>query len=47
MDHLLTSMTFVPLAGMLVILALPRGAHELIRRVALVFTLPPLVMAIW
>ena len=37
MDHLLTYMTFIPLAGMFVIMVLPRGSHELIRRVALAF----------
>jgi NADH-quinone oxidoreductase subunit M len=47
MDHLLTIMTFVPLAGMFALMALPRGAHELIRRVALAFTIPPLVLAVW
>jgi len=47
MDHLLTYMTFIPLAGMFVIMLLPRDSHELIRRVALAFTIPPLLMAIW
>jgi NADH-quinone oxidoreductase subunit M len=47
MDHILSYMTFIPLAGMLLVLALPRDRHELIRRVALAATLPPLAMAIW
>src|SRR5262245_56166657 len=40
-------MTFIPLAGMFTVLALPRNAHDLIRKVALAFTIPPLLMAIW
>ena len=47
MDHILTYMTFIPLAGMLVVLALPRDSHALIRLTALAATIPPLVMAIW
>jgi NADH-quinone oxidoreductase subunit M len=47
MDHILTWMTFLPLAGMAVILCLPARAHELIKRTAFVFTLPPLLMGIW
>ncbi len=46
MDHVLTYMTFIPIAGMLVVLALPRSAHAAIRWTALVFTLPPLVFAV-
>jgi NADH-quinone oxidoreductase subunit M len=40
-------MTFIPLAGMVAVLAMPRDAHELIKKVALAFTIPPLLMAIW
>jgi NADH-quinone oxidoreductase subunit M len=47
MNHILTYMTFIPLAGMFVVLALPRDRHELIRRTALAFTIPPLLMALW
>ena len=46
MSHMLTYMTFIPLAGMFVILALPRDRDELIRWTALAFTIPPLLMAI-
>ena len=47
MAHILTYMTFIPLAGMLLVLALPRDRHELIRWTALAATVPPLLMAIW
>jgi NADH-quinone oxidoreductase subunit M len=47
MDHILTWMTFLPVAGMAVILCLPSRSDALIKQVALGFTLPPLVMAIW
>jgi NADH-quinone oxidoreductase subunit M len=47
MNHILTWMTFLPLAGMAVILCLPSRAHELIKQVAFAFTLPPLLMGIW
>src|SRR5262245_47376721 len=47
MAHILTYMTFIPLAGMLLVLALPRDRHDLIRRVALAATIPPLLMATW
>jgi len=40
-------MTFIPLAGMFVVLALPRDNHGLIRMVSLAATIPPLLMAIW
>ena len=39
MSHMLTYMTFIPLAGMFVILALPRDRDELIRWTALAFTI--------
>ncbi len=47
MDLILTWMTFFPLAGMAVVLCLPARSHALIKQTALLFTLPPLVMAIW
>jgi len=47
MDHILSYMTFIPLAGMVAVLCLPRGAHNLIRWTALAFTIPPLLMAVW
>src|SRR5499433_3033004 len=40
-------MTFIPLAGMVVVLLLPSNSHNLIRWVAAVFTVPPLLMAVW
>jgi NADH-quinone oxidoreductase subunit M len=46
-ENILTYMTFIPLAGMVAVLAMPRDAHELIKKVALAFTIPPLLMAIW
>jgi len=46
-ENILTYMTFIPLAGMFVVLALPSRNHELIRKTALAFTIPPLLMAIW
>ncbi|MFQ5665835.1 MAG: NuoM family protein [Candidatus Binatia bacterium] len=47
MDHVLTYMTFVPIAGMLVVLCLPSAAHTLIKWTAAVTTAPPLLLAIW
>ena len=47
MEHVLTYMTFLPLAGMAVVLMLPRGRDELVRWTALGFSIPPLVMAVW
>ncbi len=47
MEHLLTYMTFIPFAGMAVILCLPRRATSLIKWTAMVATTPPLLMAIW
>ena len=46
-ENILTYMTFVPLAGMALVLMLPRDRHELIRWTALLATLPPLVMGVW
>jgi NADH-quinone oxidoreductase subunit M len=40
-------MTFIPVAGMVVILMLPRDSHKLIRWTAALFTVPPLLLAIW
>lgn len=40
-------MIFVPLLGMIVVLLLPRESEELIKRVALVFTLVPLIIAVY
>src|SRR5437773_1213935 len=47
MEHVLSYMTFIPLAGAVVVLLLPGKSHNLIRWVAAVFTTPPLVMAMW
>ncbi len=44
---LLSLMIFVPLLGMIVVLLLPRESEELIKRVALVFTLVPLIIAVY
>src|SRR5215510_13640794 len=46
MDNVLTYMTFIPLAGAAVVLALPNNA-KLIRWVSAAATVPPLLMAIW
>jgi NADH-quinone oxidoreductase subunit M len=46
-QNILTYMTFIPLVGMFAVLALPSRRHDLIRMAALVFTIPPLLMAIW
>ena len=47
MDHILTYMTFIPIAGMLIVLCLPSAAHNLIRWTAAITTVPPLLLAIW
>jgi NADH-quinone oxidoreductase subunit M len=47
MDHILTLMTFIPIAGMVVVLCLPSAAHNLIRWTAAITTVPPLLLAIW
>ncbi len=47
MDHILTYMTFIPIAGMLIVLCLPGAAHNLIRWTAAISTVPPLLLAIW
>ena len=46
MENLLTYMTFIPLAGAAIVLALPNNA-KLIRLVSAAATVPPLLMAIW
>jgi NADH-quinone oxidoreductase subunit M len=46
-DHVLTYMTFFPLAGMIVVLLLPRDRHDLIRWTSVIFTVPPLLLAVW
>ena len=47
MDHILTYMTFIPIAGAVIVLCLPRDAHDLIRWTAAAATVPPLLLAIW
>jgi NADH-quinone oxidoreductase subunit M len=44
-NHMLTFITFIPLAGGLLILLLPRDEHRVIRWTALAFTLAPLALA--
>jgi NADH-quinone oxidoreductase subunit M len=46
MNNVLTYMTFVPVAGAAIVLALPNNA-KLIRWVSAAATVPPLLMAIW
>src|ERR1044071_5828438 len=46
MDNVLTYMTFIPVAGAVVVLALPNNA-KLIRWVSAAATVPPLLLAIW
>ncbi|HYD48001.1 MAG TPA: NADH-quinone oxidoreductase subunit M [Terriglobales bacterium] len=47
MEYLLSILIFCPIAGMAAVLAMPSAAHEWIKRVALAFTVPPLLLAIW
>ena len=47
MEHVLSYMTFIPVAGMVVVLLLPSQNHNLIRWVSAAFTVPPLLMACW
>ena len=47
MEHILTYMTFIPIAGMAVVLCLPSAAHNLIKWTAAIATVPPLLLAIW
>ena len=44
---LLSLMIFIPLLGMVAVLLLPRESEELIKRVALLFTLIPLALAVY
>jgi len=46
MQNILTYMTFIPLAGAAVVLALPNNA-KLVRWFSAIVTVPPLLMAIW
>ena len=46
-EHVLSIMVFCPLAGMGVVLLLPKGRHELIRWVSVLATVPPLLLAVW
>jgi NADH-quinone oxidoreductase subunit M len=47
MEHVLSYMTFIPVAGMVVVLLLPSQSYNLIRWVSAAFTVPPLLMACW
>src|ERR1041385_4628720 len=47
MNHILTYMTFISIAGAMIVLCLPSAAHNLIRWTAAIATVPPLLMAIW
>ena len=47
MDHILTYMTFIPIAGALIVLCLPSDKPDWIRWTAAGTTVPPLLMAIW
>jgi NADH-quinone oxidoreductase subunit M len=47
MNHVLTLMTFLPLLGAAIVLALPSQHHTFIKRVALAATLPPLLLGMW
>jgi NADH-quinone oxidoreductase subunit M len=44
---ILTLITFIPLLGAIIILFLPKGNHTLIKAVALVMSLPSLIMSIY
>ncbi len=46
-DNVLTYMVFFPVAGRVVVLLLPGGRHNLIRWVSALFTVPPLLLAVW
>jgi len=46
-DHVLTYMTFFPLAGMIAVLLLPSDRANLIRWTSALFTVPPLLLAVW
>ena len=44
---LLTSLVLIPLAGMLIVMCLPKGAKWTIRWTATTFSFPPLIASIW
>ena len=46
-EHVLSYMVFFPLAGMLVVLVLPSGRHDLIRWFSAAATVPPLILGVW
>ncbi len=46
-ENVLSYMVFFPLAGMVVVLLLPGSRHNLIRWVSALFTVPPLLLAVW
>src|SRR2546426_8479786 len=46
LDHYLTILTFLPLAGAFVIAFLPRGSASAVRRTALIFSLGAFVLAV-
>ena len=46
-QNVLTYMTFIPLAGAVLVLLLPSQGHKLIRWVSAAATVPPLLMAVW
>jgi NADH-quinone oxidoreductase subunit M len=47
MENVLTYMTFIPLIGAVIVLALPSNNQKLIRWVAAAATVPPLLLAMW
>ena len=47
MENVLSYMTFIPVAGMVVVLLLPSRSPNLVRWVSAAFTVPPLLMACW
>ena len=47
MDHLLSILIFCPIVGMAAVMALPSDRRELIKQVALAFTIPPLLLAVY
>lgn len=48
MEHyVLTLIIFIPIVGMAAILCLPSQAHDLIRKTAFLFTLPPFILGMW
>src|SRR5574341_1840025 len=47
MENVLTYMTFIPVAGAVLVLLLPSDNFKLIRWVSAAATVPPLLMAVW